>query len=408
VKYTLGRGSTYDYNDMIYAYNYPYNASPMFEYLGVFTKPQILCDTYRHWTINPNTLVYGYYETNLASYDALNNLTNDTALYVDSSFYPNMVHTNNFIPTTHVPYSTVSSNWVGGTIDSAFKQYFTYNSSNLLTKDSTYELHLGVWRLASKSLYTYDISNNLTQVDCYANLTDTSFLLPLLEQIQYMNTYDGSNRLATVQANYRYGAGLSAYTRDTFGYTGTYPFHTSWRQHQYDTINSYWAPMLNMTKILNGTTGRPDTVYIKTFDSLLNTWVPQTMDVMTYNVSLNPTVLKDYEWNWTAYPATPNFTTRYYYETYMNTLGVNEVGSTAKLYPNPATNMITVTGLNTATSAPLVISFINAAGQAVSRERTIWQGQAQVSVRHLIPGVYQLVIQDINGDLLHRESIVKP
>src|SRR4051794_29314888 len=36
--YTGLRNSKYDYNRMMYAYNYPYSTSPMFNFLGVFTK----------------------------------------------------------------------------------------------------------------------------------------------------------------------------------------------------------------------------------------------------------------------------------------------------------------------------------------------------------------------------------
>src|SRR5437016_3700881 len=65
--YSLFRTSTYDYNTMIFPYNYPYSASPMFNYQGVFTKPQVLFDTYIHWEVDPNTLTYGYYETGNAT-----------------------------------------------------------------------------------------------------------------------------------------------------------------------------------------------------------------------------------------------------------------------------------------------------------------------------------------------------
>ena len=47
--YSANMGSTYDFNTMIYPYNYPYSASPMFNYAGVFTKPQVLFDTCLHW-----------------------------------------------------------------------------------------------------------------------------------------------------------------------------------------------------------------------------------------------------------------------------------------------------------------------------------------------------------------------
>lgn len=78
----------------------------------------------------------------------------------------------------------ISSNWVGGVADSAFKQYFTYDTGNRLIKDSTFEQHLGVWRIASKTLYTYDASKNLTVIETYANMTDTSFLVVIGKQFK--------------------------------------------------------------------------------------------------------------------------------------------------------------------------------------------------------------------------------
>src|ERR1700748_225315 len=71
--YSGSRSSQYDYNTMLYPYNYPYSTSPMFNYTGTFTKPQVLFDTFTHWTVDPNTDIYGYYETAYAGYDAASN-----------------------------------------------------------------------------------------------------------------------------------------------------------------------------------------------------------------------------------------------------------------------------------------------------------------------------------------------
>jgi len=81
VKVTYGayNTSTYDYNTMVYNYNYPYNTSPMFNFQGVFTTPQIQFSTYKHWQINPNTLLYGFYQSENAGYDASRNMIRDTA-----------------------------------------------------------------------------------------------------------------------------------------------------------------------------------------------------------------------------------------------------------------------------------------------------------------------------------------
>jgi Secretion system C-terminal sorting domain len=408
LKYRANGSSLYDYNTMLYPYNYPYSTTPMFNYAGTFTKPQVLCDTLRHWTVDPNTLVYGLWETDLANYNALMNLTDYKALYVDSALIHNKVYANTFNTANNITLG-YTSNWIGGATDSAFKQYFTYNAFNKLVKDSTYELHLGVWRIVSKTFYTYDVSNNLIQIDEYANTTDTSMLLPLIEQLKYINSFDGTNRLLTVEADYYTGVTLSPYVRDTFAYSGGMTYHNSWKEYQWDAINSYWNPAFYMTKVI-GVSGHPDTVLIKGFDSLLNAWVPQIMDVMHYNTSNDPDTLKDYEYNFTSYPSTPSFTTIYYYEPYTMTLGLDKVvlhPDNARVFPNPANNMVTITGLNAPLNSIVSIAIVDVSGRIHYRETHCWNGATQISLRDLTPGTYWLAITDASGKTVHHETIVK-
>jgi hypothetical protein len=406
-RYSGYRGSIYDFNTMIYPNNYPYAASPMFNFAGTFTKPQVLFDTMMHWEVDPNTLVYGYYETGFAALGTTNNLVNYKNLFKDSAFYPNKTYTNKFTPADNIS-EAYSFNFHSGISDSAFKQYFTYNAANKLVQDSTYELHLGVWRIASKTYYGYDAANNPIQIDNYANTTDTSFLLPLPQQLKYVNTFDGSNRLLTVLTYIFDGASLTQSVKDTFAYTGAYTYHSAWREHQWDPINHYWAPMFNMTKIINVGTGLPDTVYIKGFDSIMNAWVPQTMDVMNYNTYNDPVTLKDYEYNWTSYPTTPTFTTTYYYETFTPT-SVQQTASvgSARVFPNPATSDLSIIGLDIADNTLISVSFVNLAGQVTSRESVRWHSSATISVRHLVPGLYQMIVQDGKGNMLHHQAVVK-
>jgi hypothetical protein len=87
-RYGANKGSAYDFNTMIYAYNYPYNTSPVFNFAGIFTKPQVYFDTMMHWEVNPNTLTYGYYETDYATYNTNKCLTGYTELFKDSAIFP--------------------------------------------------------------------------------------------------------------------------------------------------------------------------------------------------------------------------------------------------------------------------------------------------------------------------------
>ena len=407
-KYGANKGSSYDFNTMIYAYNYPYYTSPVFSFAGIFSKPQLFFDTMRHWTVNPNTLVYGYYETDYATYDVNKNTTAYTELYKDSAIYPNMKFINKFTVANNID-TGYAFNYIAGHSDSAFKQFYAYNTMNRLTKDSTYEYHGGSWHLVSKTLYTYNVSNDLIQVDNYSNTTDTTFTLPLIEQLQYINTYDASHRLLTVASSYYNGTIFAPYVRDTMTYTGTHTYHSTWKEYQYDPINTYWAPMSYMSKHLN-LAGYPDTVYINGFDSLLNAWIPQTMDVVHYNTFNDPDTLKDYEYNFTAYPATPDFTTIYYYQSYLITTGTEltpEIQDEVVIYPNPLTDHFTISQLNVAPDARISVSIINSLGQIISRETMNWQGNKQIETAALAPGTYWVLISDGQGKILHRKSIIK-
>ena len=408
VNYAPNMGSTYDFNDMVYPYNYSYSSSPMFNYAGAFTKPQVQFDTCIHRTIDPFTLVYGLYESTNAGYDANGNMINFKDIYTDSVTNTNMSYINTFNTSDNITHGY----WFdlhAGAADSAFSQFFTYNISGLLTEDSTYEYHLGTWHLAAKALYTYDGANNLTQIDYYANTTDTTFTQPLVEQEQYINTYDASNRLLTVLTNTYNGTALAGNVKDTFAYSGVYTYHNSWKEYQYDPINLYWAPIFYMNKTINGS-GLPDTVNINGFDSLLNAWVPQTMDVVSYNSSNLPDTLKEYDYNFTTFPAIPGFTTVYYYQTYINTTATNNVTALANnisIYPNPATGLITISRLGVMQKGVVTISIINVNGQLVSRQKIPAHNETEISISNLLPGVYYVVIQDQSGNMLHRQAIVK-
>lgn len=405
LSYTGLNYSSYDYNMMLYPYNYAYNTSPMFNYLGTFAKPQVLFDECKHWTINPFTLVYGYYETTYGTYDANKNQLTFKHTYTDSVTNKNMSFMNTFNTANNITKGCWF-NWNSGVADSTFKQFFTYNAANKLTQDSTYELHLGTWRIVSKTNYTYDASYNLITINNYANSTDTSFTLPLIEQQRYNNTYDASNRLVTVLTSMYNGTTLIPYVRDTFDYTGTGTFHTSWRQHQWDLINAYWAPMTKMEKHLNASS-LPDTVNIYGFDSLANAWTPASRHIVSYNGMNNPETRQEYLYAWTSFPSSPDYTTTYYYETYQDATGVAaaHIQSSITLFPNPASNKVIITGLDN--GKQVVVTLSDIMGRQVMRQGLIAQENTSLFFDELAPARYNITIYDQEGHILHRSAIVK-
>ena len=410
LKYSGQRGSTYDYNMMMYPYNYPYSTSPMFDYAGVFTSPQVKYDTYTHWTINPFTMpAFVLYESNNATYDTNSNITAFRKLFVDTAINDNVSFVNTFNAAKKISKG-FSFNLNAGVADSAFIQHFQYDAANRLTKDSTYELHLGVWRIVSRTMYSYDAAGNVTLIDHYSNQTDTTFLLPLTPQLKYTNTYDASNRLTTVLTAITNGTVMIDYVKDTFTYSGTLTFHNSWKQIQMDPINGTWWPQYYMQKTLSA--AKPDTIYHKGWDSIANAWVPIAKDIVSYNSYSNPDTILNYEYNWTAYSTTPDYTTVYYYDTFTYNPPATSISAAAtspeiRVFPNPAGNNITIEMPSTFADKYINVYFVNVAGQIITKQSVSATSAVSVNTSHLTTGTYWVLIEGDNGQLLHRHQLLK-
>ena len=396
LRYTGMRKSAFDYNYMLYAYNYPYSTTPMFEYAGIFTEPQVKYDTYIHWTINPFLMpAFQLYEGSFAVYNTNSCLTQFTELFVDSATNDNRRYRNTFNTANDIAKG-YTFNLNAGVEDSAFIQYFAYDAGNRIKADSMYEIHLGVWRIVGKSYYTYDAGGNLTQIDHWANVSDTSFLQPLVQQSKYVNTYDAGNRLKSVYTSIHDGTSLSPYVKDTFDYTGSLPFHTAWRQHQFDEIHTTWWPQYRMTKHLAGSL--PDTVYHDGWDSILNKWVPISKDAVTYNSDNNPDTMWNFLYNWTAYSASPDYTTVYHYETFSDTTPVSApvvaiAGSgILQLFPNPATQTVAVAA-NWVAGHSYVATLWNMNGQMLVRQAADATHNT-LPVASLPTGMYMVTLED--------------
>jgi len=396
--YLSGRGSAYDYNTMIYPYNYPYSTSPVFAFNGVFTTPQVWTDTVLHWTVNPFTLSFGLYESMYATYNTSRDMTAFHHVYTDSATTPNTSNINRF--TTHNIDTSWSFNWLGGVPDSAFKQFFQYNTSGKLAKDSTFEYHAGGWHLASRTLYTYGVAGDLIQIDNFSNTTDTTFTLPLTEQLKYVNTYDASHRLMSIQTSQFDGDTLSPYVNDTFGYTGAASFHTSWKEYQYDPINAYWTPIYDMQKHLN-TFSRPDTVNIYGWDSLSNAWVPSMQQVVIYDTANQPDTLYEYDYNFTSFPSTPDFTTTYYYQPYTIPAGLPQVvvsAPTMQVFPDPVQDDLFIfVDDEAAAGKPVAVSISDMAGCQLSRQNILIGRRCQIDVSGLHPGMYVIQAEGLRA-----------
>ena len=403
------RESNYDYNQMFYPYNYQYNKSPMFNFGGLFTKPQVLFDTCFHYTLSPYTLVYGLFDITYATYDAYKCQKTFKDIFTDSTTNQNVTYADSFNAAHNISIG-YWFNESAGIADSSFKQYFAYNTLNKITADSIYEKHGSNWYIVGRTYYSYDGPGNLIKIDGYANTMDTTFPATFPEQVQYTNTYDASGRLLTVFTKYFDGTALSQYANDSFGYTGTHTFHTSWKEYEYDDINGYWTPFLNMTKQLNPA-GFPDTITTQSWDSLSNAWVPLGLYVTSYNSQNAPDTLQEYDYNFTYYPSTPSYTTVYYYDSFADNTSVPLAarGSGSFLiYPNPSKASVNITTLSPLADNNVIVVIADMQGKVVSRvHTTLMNNTAAIATNNLATGVYCILIGDTAGKLLYRQTIEK-
>ncbi len=230
----------------------------------------------------------------------------------------------------------------------------------------------------------------------------------MIQQSKYVNTYDASNRLTTVFTSMYNGTILQGYVKDTFGYSGTLAYHNSWKQHQFDGIHGTWWPQYYMSKHI--TSGKPDTIYHKGWDSIGHAWVPIARDIMGYNSDNNPDTMYNYEWNWTSYSVAPDYTTVYYYDTFTlvgPTQAIALDQRTMTVFPNPTTNDLTFSLPDGSNNHLLTISVFNMNGQMISKESLHSRQQVQMPVSYLAPGMYWISVHDKNNGAVYNQRFMK-
>lgn len=335
LSYGPGGTSAFDLSSMLFPYNNQHLNAPSFEYTGNFINPQVTYKNLRRQTIDPNTLTYGLYQWEGAQYDPSGNLLRDTIWYADSLSQPNRIYAQVFNASNRI-VRAYANNWKSGKSDSVTKRFFKYDVQNRLISDSVYQFSGGNWYKISRTVYTYSTGVAPYRINHFTNYFDTTFTKPLKEVLRYENGFDGSGRLLTVRTSYYDGSILKPYVLDTFSYTGSLNFHTSWREYQFEPINNRWVPQFRMSKQLNASQ-LPDLIWHDLYDSTARKWIPYIRYNMTYNANGNPVRKDEYDHNMVSFPATPNFTTRYYYEAISTTsiaLTMAEVGEW-KSWPNP-------------------------------------------------------------------------
>lgn len=392
--YTNGRGSTYDYNEMDYDLQYPYNGNAMFNYNGHNNKPIVLCDTTNLWNITntPASISEKY----ISGYDGNNNLTAYKDLFTDSVSQTNVHFVNAFNANNDVIYSLeLDANGNGG-YDSSLETFYAYDGQNRITEDSAYQF-TGTWDLAYKYTYVYDNNGNLAEVDGY---TYNGGAWTFVES--YVITYTNANQMQTVTFNYDNGGGFQNVYKDSFAYTPGVSFHTYWEEWADINGSGILDSVLFLNYHLNGQ-NKPDTIYVA---GMVNGPVFDSFAIAVgYNNYNDPTKLEYYQYHIGILDDTVQVRTNYYYNVYDDAGVATTNVQQMQVYPNPTTGDINVV-LSNATANTTTLRLIGMDGRILTTQ-TMSGNKTKLNLGNVPSGTYILQMQDNTGKTIGKQTIVK-
>ncbi len=326
---------------------------------------------------------------------------------------------------------TRTNYYYDGTGKLVFLLYFAYDGS-LSTWDTTNSMNLyyngsgqmimdsssvnygaGLWGEDNKQLLTYDGSGNVSFI---AQFTDS--LGSWIPDIDHFLYYNADNTLQADSVS-QYNVGLwTPYLRDSFGYTSGLPYFTYSMSEQFvgDSIYS------RVTKSKHvAVSGLPDTVYNRAYYQYpypgpLTLFSAKKVS-FSYDSYNNPVVANSYNYSITDtatgagfYVSAPSRAFYYYYETYEASAVTNlpNVSEQISIFPNPASDQVTISRPDAVKGAYTLIKLTNAVGQTVMTEGMPWMNISEtISLSGLAPGVYVLTMQDKKGNALTTRKLVK-
>ncbi len=305
-------------------------------------------------------------------------------------------------------YNTSSFSW-----DTTNAINFFYNGSGQLIMDSSsVNYGAGLWGEGDKEIITYNGAGYASFIE---DFTDSSgSWIPNTDRFLYYNT---DNTLHTDSVS-QYNVGTwTPYIKDSFGYTPGVAYFTYGMTEEF-IADSIYAKTI-MAKHVSAS-GLPDTVYSQFYtiyaSEPLRLYRAKKVS-FTYDSYNNPTIANDYGYNIVDsiagtgyYNAGTERVFYYYYETYeANAVKhITAADEQVIIYPNPATNEVTISRPDAIKGSYTTISLSNTLGQIIRTESLQWMNQTETfPLAGLASGVYVLTLQDKSGNTLTTQKIVK-
>ncbi|MBA3828587.1 MAG: T9SS type A sorting domain-containing protein [Taibaiella sp.] len=421
-----GGGSQFDFSGMDYMSVWqfgsfiPYGYGSNVAKVNHYYVPAVYCDTALIY--NAYYSPFHFYDKRYITYDSNYCVTNFADLYTQDSTtgYPESRFINKFDANSYLT-ETYTFSWSYGVWDTFEHRIFVYDINHHVIKDSCggYDPLASTWTAVSKWLYSYNTYGRIA----------------IATNFQYNSTTATWDSINLSKYTYNTDTLLQTTTMYSVPYTGTGPLQKNFHDSSvyvsgspitsYEVQQSYFDNQVFTTDIFKkhfNALGLPDSLYITEYDSANNV-TQGTKTYYTYDSYNNPTYAYSnnidtsrHPW---AYNTTLDVKITYYYETFTpgplwvkhahgTGIATVEVQNNMKVYPNPATDEISVELPDMVKGTVVNINIYNLLGQPVLTERLPWMSTVhQVSLGGLIPGTYQVIIQDQGNKDMYRKNVVK-
>ncbi|MBA3829746.1 MAG: T9SS type A sorting domain-containing protein [Taibaiella sp.] len=403
--YSGARGSHYDLNQVSFNFpRTPYDyGQPQFSSPFSIGTMDIMSDTalgYTYDTLHHISLT----NKTFAMYDGNNNLLNYYNIYTDTTYLRNAHMVNTFDAANRI---AVNVTFTGGPLvwDTATRRYFSYNGTGQLTQDSTYAYNAATSALSSKYVYIYNGAGQLTQLNNYTKATAAA---PWFKSNEIDLTYYTDGRLQLMLSYDDTGTGLYVSTKDTLGYPAALNYYNYFNEYTSDSTG--WSSIYKIKKRVNSA-GLPDSintterVYFYTSGGV----IPQNIlfnDNIIYNTSNDPIQHVQYI-NFGTGGFQLNSVENYYYEIPTGVLGAPQFKNIS-VYPNPATDNISVLLGDAVAKGDITIRLMNIDGRTIKTQSVPANtAKVQLSLSGITPGTYLISVTDATGYILYIQKLAK-
>lgn len=314
--------------------------------------------------------------------------------------------------------------------------YKNYNSLGKKTADSMVVFYNGAWTPYSSVRYIYNTANNLTAIEQWVvtdptlppaqawlliakgemtnnnqGLVDTiryfeldfntMTLVPNVDGKKTYRTYDASGRLVS-NADLYYDSSFGDYGyKDSFAYVGNNNLYAYNGMLYWNTDSARWDLETELRAQFNAA-GNWDTIYINEV-WWTDTLEPVGMITLTYNTDNLVENYKMHEWDGTTYGTIPTTTGNLYYETFddgaVSIDNTNKVLVPFKLYPNPTSNIINISGLEQKVN----LSLYNVDGRRIMHK----ENATSINLEQLASGSYWLRVTNQNNEVIGTQQVIK-